>query len=47
MNAEIVLTELMERVANAMERVDAMQKELQGIARSLFELKGSLGGVNS
>lgn len=46
MNAEIVLNELMERVSNAMERVDLMQKELQGIARSLYELKGSLGKVN-
>lgn len=43
-NAEAVLNDLISRVSNAMEKVDAMQAELRGIAKSLFEFRESLGG---
>lgn len=45
MSTEEILNDLILRVANAMEKVDTMQRELGGIAKSLFEFKRSLGKV--
>lgn len=42
MNNEIVLQNLIERVGEAMEKLQIMQIELHQIAKSLYELRGSM-----